>query len=112
MCKEHFIKHKTGYLVGLVIALFAVATVLLARAGYLGESAFNLTGDIGRFGRTGVADDGVRVMPKFKVAPKVMPKVSPTGIQDPEIQRIAPESGKVAPTGKVDPVTGKVLPLY
>lgn len=101
MCKEHFIKHKTGYLTGLVIALFAVAALLLARAGYLGEGALNLTGDIGRTFN--------KVMPA-RIAPKVMPgRVNPVGVQYPEVPKIAPNTGKIAPTGKIDPVTGKVI---
>lgn len=109
MCKEHLIKHKTGYLTGLIIALFVVATVLLARAGYLGEGALNLTGDIGRIFPTG-GIRGIFVPETLRVAPgtgKVMPsRVTPIGIEYPEPPKVAPTTGKVI----IDPTPTRVLP--
>ncbi len=45
MNKSYFLNHKTGFLTALIIALFAVAALLLGRAGYLGSGG-NLTGDL------------------------------------------------------------------
>ncbi len=46
MNKSFFLKNKNGFLVGLVIALFAVAALLLGHAGLLGDSMTKLTGNL------------------------------------------------------------------
>jgi hypothetical protein len=46
MNKSFILKNKNGFLVGLIIALFAVAALLLGRAGVLGDTMTKLTGDL------------------------------------------------------------------
>jgi len=45
MNRKNFLKHNRGYLIGLIVALFVVAALLLGRAGLLGGFASKLTGN-------------------------------------------------------------------